>query len=104
MATKAEAVARLVRDALDTRYPGVLIELTIDEPNTLRIVYHEIHNERPRVLGMIRELEPDHTPQQLADEIVEREIGEPLGTLDAELAEEDGIWWHHGNRPEWRYY
>lgn len=102
--TLAGRVLDLVQTRLRSQYPGTLITIRTEGHDRIVVIYHEIHNEHPRVLGLIRDLEPDYTPAQLADEIVDREIAEPLGSLDHELDEADGIHWHHGNHPEWRYY
>lgn len=101
----ADRVLALCLDWLEERYPGVLLRAWKESESQLCFIYREIHTEHePRVLGLRRDLEPDVAPESIADEIVNREIGEPLGSLNNELKLSDGVYWFRGNRPEWRLY
>lgn len=101
----ADRVLALCLAWLEERHPGVLLRAWKESESQLCFVYREIHTkDEPRVLGLRRDLEPDVAPELIADEIVDREIGEPLGSLDDELELPDGVHWFRGNRPEWRLY
>lgn len=104
--TRGYLVLDMVKNEVQKRYPGILIRAWVDSPGVICIVYREIHTEfEPLILGLRRTLEPYVPVDSLVDEIVNREIGEPLGSLQNELLEDaDGVWWFEGNRPEWRLY
>lgn len=104
-----ERAERVLRDAvaeIRRRFPGALIRGWVEAPEVVCIVYREIHTrDEPRTLGLRRTLEAGVPVAALVDEIVNREVGEPLGSLSAELTQDaDGVWWFEGNPPQWRVY
>lgn len=105
--TRAETILNGVLRELEDRLPEVDVARGwVADAETVCIIYREIHSEEvPRLLGLRRRVEPDIPLERIIEEIAHREIGEPLGSLSAELvADEDGVWWFEGNRPDWRIY
>ena len=103
---RIELVIDGVRARMDAAFPGALLGIWSSEPGTIRVVYRTefLFPDDQRVYGLWREIEADVPVRSLVDEIVHREIGEPLGSLADELWLEAGVMWFRGNRPEWRLY
>jgi len=103
---RIESVIDGVRARMDAAFPGALLGIWSSEPGTIRVVYRAqfLFPDDQQVYGLWREIEADVPVRSLVDEIVHREIGEPLGSLADELWLEAGVLWFRGNRPEWRLY
>lgn len=103
---RIESVIGGVRARMDSAFPGALLGIWSSEPGTIRVVYRAefLFPDDRQVYGLWREIEADVSVRSLVDEIVHREIGEPLGSLADESWLEAEVLWFRGNRPEWRLY
>ena len=103
---RIESVIDGVRARMNSAFPGALLGIWSSEPETIRVVYRAqfLSPDDWQVYGLWREIEVDVPVRSLVDEIVHREIGEPLGSLADESWLEAGVLWFRGNRPEWRLY
>lgn len=71
--------------------------------DVLCLVYRQPRWYGDLVIGLRRSIESDWTIDGVADEVLNGELHEPLGTIYATLEPDDeGVMWWSGNLPEWK--
>lgn len=96
-------ILRLFPEPDEANGQARLIDLWAEGPNVICVVYEGWWF--PGTLGLRRRLEPHLEDWQELANILDGELGEPVGTpVEGVLADEEGITWWEGDRPEWRSY